>query len=102
MSVIGCRIKTARKAKGLTQRDVGTLLGLSHVFISEIERGSRSLPRARRADFAQALGLTVNSLTPLDADTIEIVANRLANYGGCARAVRRLREMTEEARAVSW
>jgi transcriptional regulator with XRE-family HTH domain len=53
----GERIRAARKAKGLSTRALGAMVGISHVFVGKIENGERPLPGARREAFAKALDL---------------------------------------------
>jgi transcriptional regulator with XRE-family HTH domain len=68
---IGQRIRAARRAKGLTLRALGKVVGLSHVFLGEMERGLRALPEGRCAAIATALDLpdivpTTRNRSPAD------------------------------------
>lgn len=90
---VGARLREARETKGWTQRDLGERVGLSHVFVGEIERGQSPVPKDRRAAFAKAVGLPVEDLTELDAGTLDVVEWRLRAAGGCERAVKLVREM---------
>lgn len=54
----GERIRAARKAKGLSLRALGKVVGISHVFVGKIESGERPLPEARREAFSKALDLS--------------------------------------------
>lgn len=56
-------ICNAREAAGYTQRHLASILGVSHVFVSEVERNARRLPVARWAAFCAALpSLTLEAL----------------------------------------
>lgn len=90
---IGRRLREARRTKGLTVRALAAVVGLSHVFVGEIERGTRPLPKARREAFAAAVDLPVADLTELDPATLAVVEARLVAAGRCDRAVRVVREM---------
>jgi transcriptional regulator with XRE-family HTH domain len=92
LEIIGGRLRAARKAKGLDQRALADELDLSVAFISDIERGHRSIAAERRKAFADAVGLPVDMLTELDHATMVVVANRLAAKGW-ARASQFVREM---------
>lgn len=94
---IGERIRAARKAKGLSQGELARLVGCSDCLISHIERGYSGLPRERREAFADALGLSIADLTPLDAATLDVAIGALVQIGGCDRAIVRLRELRVEA-----
>ena len=53
---IGNRIKEARKAKGLTQKDLAKLLKCSHTTISKYEQGEiENMPRPRMQKMADVL-----------------------------------------------
>lgn len=53
---IGNSIKEARKAKGLTQKDLAKLLGCSHTTISKYEQGEiENMPRPRMQRLAEIL-----------------------------------------------
>lgn len=60
MSTVGERIRAARKAKGMTQRELGERTGYtSRSTIAKIEAGVNDIPRAQVAAFAEALDCTV-------------------------------------------
>lgn len=92
LEIIGARLRGAREAKGLTLRDVAGELGLSVPFISDIERGHRSIAPERRQAFAMAVDVSVEHLTPLDGATLEVVAARLTAKGwrGASQFVREM------------
>lgn len=54
---IGRRIRYARQQQGLTQAGLGTRLGVSHVAVSEYERGTTRLGPERVAHIAGVLGV---------------------------------------------
>ena len=90
---VGMRIAEARRKKGLSMRQLGAAVGVSHVFVRQVETGASPLPRGRAQAFAAALGLSVADLTELDPATLAVVVARLVAAGRCARAVRVVREM---------
>lgn len=70
-------LKEFRKANGLTQDDLGEYLGLKKSFISEIERGGRSLPsRHFRSLIDNDRGWDVSALTPPRPSVSAVAMNR--------------------------
>ena len=60
---VGSLVCDAREAAGYTLRDLASIIGVSHVFVSEVERNARRLPVARWAAFCAALPtLTLEAL----------------------------------------
>lgn len=56
MNKVGNGIKEARKAKGLTQKDLAKLLECSHTTISKYEQGEiENMPRPRMQKMAEIL-----------------------------------------------
>jgi hypothetical protein len=54
----GTWLKEQREARGLSQRDLATLVGVDYyTFISQIESGRGRIPPDRYAVFAEALGI---------------------------------------------
>lgn len=52
----GARIKDARKAKGLTQKQLADMLGCAHTTVSKYEQGEiENMPRARMKLLAETL-----------------------------------------------
>ncbi len=66
---VGRRIRELRRAKGLTQRDLASLVRLDHTYVSKIENDR--LPYTPAATTLEALAKA------LDADELELLA--LAN-----------------------
>ena len=66
---LGGEIKKAREEKGLTQTDLGSLVGLSKSEISRYENGSRIPRTVKLTDLAKCLGLSLEEL--MRAETIE-------------------------------
>lgn len=56
---IAASLKAARKAKGLTQRELGQRVGLPQSHISKIESGAVDLQLSSLAEIARALELEV-------------------------------------------
>lgn len=58
----GERLRSIREKKGLTQGDVGNLLGVDQTYISELETGRRFWRADLVIRFAQKLGVNVRDL----------------------------------------
>jgi len=58
----GRRVKAARAAKGLTQKELGDRVGLSPSYIGRIERGERLKIVERLHLIARSLGTTLSDL----------------------------------------
>ncbi|GGO52467.1 DNA-binding transcriptional regulator, XRE-family HTH domain [Roseovarius pacificus] len=61
------RIREARDAKGLVQRDVAKKIGLSQPYYAQIERGERRLSTETQIKIAKALGVKPADLVDFDA-----------------------------------
>lgn len=61
---IGTRLKSVRKERGLSQRDVGKMIGSNHYFISQIERGLVSLRIKHLYILANIYNVDVKDLLP--------------------------------------
>ncbi len=59
---VGKRIHQLRKMRGMTQAELGRLMGLTQNTISNLEKGLRKVSTEELPRFAQALGVTVNQL----------------------------------------
>jgi transcriptional regulator with XRE-family HTH domain len=75
-AVLGERVRQLRKARGLTLKDLGAAAGLSHGFLSQLERGQAQPSLSTLDDIAAALGI----------DTAALVS---PTSSGLARHVRR-------------
>lgn len=54
---VGQAIKEARLAKGMTQTELGNILGYSAMAISHFEKGTREIPAYRIPEFQKVLGI---------------------------------------------
>jgi transcriptional regulator with XRE-family HTH domain len=61
-SVIGKRIKSVRRAKGLTLQDVADQTGLTKGYLSKIETSGKAAPVPTLARIAQVLGVPLGEL----------------------------------------
>jgi transcriptional regulator with XRE-family HTH domain len=70
-SAFGRYIRAKRVEAGLSLRDVARSLGVSHVFLGEVERGARPLfPKERWPDLLKAIpGLTMEGLEEAAVNT---------------------------------
>jgi len=62
MEGIGQRIRTLRKARALTQKQLGELLGISFQAVSKWEKGSCSPELSQIPALCRALGVTADEL----------------------------------------
>ena len=106
-------IREARKKKGLTQRELGELLGMSDVGVAQWEKGLRNPRLETRQRIAKALDIDVTALMSdsekedyfdlfgTDAERVgfalvklkermEVKVRELREYGGIATPARRM------------
>jgi transcriptional regulator with XRE-family HTH domain len=50
-------LRTSRKGKGLTMRDVGVRMGVPHTWVGKVETGERRLDVAEYVQLCRALGV---------------------------------------------
>ena len=96
---LGLRIKTLRKAKGLTQEELAEAAGISLTFMSVTERG-RHIPSLKTCELiSNALGVTLSELFNFDEfDGKEKSFKALSFYlrGKEKEQVRFIREIAEK------
>ena len=63
------RIRRARKARGLKQKDLGAILNKPQAFISKVETCERRLDLVEAAQWCLALGVTLEEVMPPDLRT---------------------------------
>jgi transcriptional regulator with XRE-family HTH domain len=61
-AVLGERVRQLRKARGLTLKDLGVAAGLSHGFLSQVERDRARPSMSTLGDIAAALGISAAAL----------------------------------------
>jgi len=66
----GLRIKELRKRKGLTQKQLGDLLGVTKDAISHYENNTQTPPTAKIIKLAQYLNTSVDYLLGLDDEPV--------------------------------
>ncbi len=76
---IGAKIKTYRKAFGMSQSTLGEILGVSFQQVQKYEKSFNRVPGGRLARIASTFGVTVADLTDVaaaapDPEAIELVA----------------------------
>jgi transcriptional regulator with XRE-family HTH domain len=85
--LLGARLKTLRKAKGLSLKDVADAVKLSPSFLSLLERGETDLSITRFSRLAEFYGVHPSDLllelnrTPLEPDRRAIVETRAIDRG---------------------
>lgn len=63
LRILARNIRSARKARGVTQEQLGELADLHRTYVCDVERGARNVTLKTLLAFAQALGTTVSQLT---------------------------------------
>ena len=64
---LGIRVRTLRRAKDWTQRELGTRAGINHITISRLEHGDSAHVYAETiVALARALGCTTDHLLGMD------------------------------------
>lgn len=100
-AAIGTRIRTRRKALGLTQQELAELVELEPSYVSHIERGATKLGLPTLVNLANTLRVTVDDLLcdslmhsrqPYERELAELVA-------GCSH--RELKVITATVRALA-
>lgn len=92
---IAVAIRTARKARALTQKELGTRVGLPQSHISKIEKGAVDLQLSSLAEIARALDLEVK-LVPRKA--LPAVEGAVRAAGTAAETSRALAKLNDQAR----
>lgn len=78
---IGRRLRQARIAKGLTQKDMAASVGLSHQAIQKYENGESRLSLSTLAQLRQHTGIEPADLLPAIRADGTAVSDPLANMG---------------------
>lgn len=60
--VVGERIRTIRKGKGVSQEELAFLSSLSAIYIGQVERGEKNITVDSLAKIATALGISLEDL----------------------------------------
>ena len=63
------KIKEARIADGLKQKELSAMVGFSQPYFAQIERGERRLTASLQAQIAKAIGVKPTDLVDFDAPT---------------------------------
>ena len=79
-SLIGNRIKTARKAKGLSQSELSELIDKSVGYMSYIETGSKKPSLETLIQIANALDVTIDELLSDNISAASPVSNTQLNH----------------------
>ena len=90
MGTIGANIKRLRNEKGMTQKDLASVLGVSYQMVQSWERGARNPKRETLEKIAAALGVSWLDLMPeevLNANTIDAFAATSKENAALARDV---------------
>lgn len=68
--IIGSRIRDERQKRGLTQEELGKLIGVSKVAISHYERGEEQPKVEKLSKLVEILNLTPNYILGHDIDAV--------------------------------
>lgn len=77
---IGSRIKEQRKKRGLTQKELAEMLGISAHTLSKYEQNQREPKIKTIKQIANALGVSSAELT-LSQEELEVIANSISQAG---------------------
>lgn len=78
---VGATIREARLQKGLTQQELGDMLGVSKPTVAKWESGMTiNIPRKHQAKLAEILGLSADYLIGTEPVDPEELAANLADY----------------------
>jgi transcriptional regulator with XRE-family HTH domain len=75
-SQIGLQIRTARKSKGMTQREVSQKPAWTRPYISRLENGTAEGSPAQMLSIARAIGVSIAQLYDEQDDTAKKVAEQ--------------------------
>ena len=92
MEGVGCRIKAARKAKKLTQEELGRKIGVSFQAIAQWETGRRNPKYETLLKISNALETTIAFFAP---QTELEKAFFMLNKDGQAEAIKRIKELAQ-------
>jgi len=81
MNTFGERLYAARKAAGLSQRELGAVMGMTAMAISKYERGQLHASSKRRLQFGEALGVKAGWFGS-PARQITLTGGSFSNLGG--------------------
>ncbi len=84
---IGKRVKEARNAAHLTQRQVGDAAGLTSTYVYLIEGGVQNISVVVLKRIADALGVTFGALLPVPAQSVSLTDNTLRNLASVATSI---------------
>lgn len=68
MKKFGEKLHTLRQQRGLTTRELGGLLGVSHTFVIKMEQGQKTPNVAMVVKIAGVFGVTVDQLVQDEVD----------------------------------
>lgn len=69
MEKFGAKLRTLRMQRGMTTRELGELLGVSHPFVTRMEQGKKTPNVAMVIKVAAIFGVSVDQLV---LDTLEL------------------------------
>lgn len=74
---LGTRIREARRNAGLTQPELGAMLGISAVAVSQVEKGKHAPALAKVVAVADALGVSLAMLLGDPLANAEYIADKI-------------------------
>jgi len=86
---VGLNLRRARRARGLSQADVGDALGITFQQVQKYERGANRVSASMLVKAARFLGVRAADLLPPDdkAKTTEVLLRRLGDTPAAGKAV---------------
>lgn len=59
---VGAKLRSLRKTKGMTQGEIGRILGISRVSVTNIEKGKHKVQLHLLYDYSKVLGVSINEI----------------------------------------
>ena len=81
---LGRNIRSAREARGISQRSFAQMVGMSQPYLSAVESGEKNIGYANLCKIADGLGITVGQLVDGDASP-RISTSPEIQYDGSSR-----------------
>ncbi|MCE9674899.1 helix-turn-helix domain-containing protein [Paraclostridium bifermentans] len=77
---IGANIKKFRKEKGLSQQELGNILGVSGAYIQQIESNKKNSSVKTLNKIALSLGVTIQELIAGEKQQVEIIEKDITQF----------------------
>ncbi|HYF25318.1 MAG TPA: helix-turn-helix transcriptional regulator [Baekduia sp.] len=95
---LGKQLRGWRESRGMALRQLARRLGVSHVYLYEVETGRRRLSEKRLVHFAEMYGFNADELRALDGRIAPDIEEWLADNVAVVHELRRRMERSEGGR----